>query len=177
MVAIDLLPKHWVKSDTTLTGLLAILAPCYDACMPAKWTTSHTFQIIIGAAMAVLAFLAKDPTYGPWAAPVLAVLAAIQGALGITSGKGVGSAAPLAAVAFVVGFASVTTACRAEAPLVDLGMCIASDAIKGVPIPTIVTDCSTDLATVVAALLGSKDPQVMASPAHAEAVATHPAGK
>ena len=166
-----------MKSDTTLTGLLAIPAPCYYARMPAKWTTSHTFQVVIGAAMAVLAFLAKDPTYGPWAAPVLAVLAAIQGALGITSGKGVGGAAPLAAVAFVFGFASVTTACQAEAPLVDLGMCIASDAIKGVPIPQIITDCNTDLATVVAALLASKDPQVLASPAHADAVAKHPAGK
>jgi hypothetical protein len=60
--------------------------------MPPKWTTSHTFQVIIGAILvgliAALTALLKDPTYAPWVQPILAVLVAVSGYLGITSGKG-----------------------------------------------------------------------------------------
>ncbi|MGA7118791.1 MAG: hypothetical protein WBY94_01775, partial [Polyangiaceae bacterium] len=60
--------------------------------MPAKWTTSHTFQVILGAILigliAALTALLKEPTLAPWVQPVLAMLVAVAGYLGVTSGKG-----------------------------------------------------------------------------------------
>lgn len=60
-----------------------------------KWTTSHTFQVIIGCVMAVLTFLVKDPTIGPYAQPVLAILTVVLGYLGLSSGKAFGGRPPM----------------------------------------------------------------------------------
>jgi len=81
-----------------------------------KWTTSHTFIVIVGCAMAVLAYLAKDPATAPWAAPVLGVLTALLGYLGLTSGKAWGKGGPPgAAVLLLVACTTLTgTACSAQ---------------------------------------------------------------
>jgi hypothetical protein len=83
-----------------------------------KWTTSHTFQVVIGCVMAVLTFLVKDPTIGPYAQPVLAILTVILGYLGLTSGKAFGGPPSSgAAVVFALClFGGSTLACNKPLP-------------------------------------------------------------
>lgn len=75
-----------------------------------KWTLSHTFIVIVGCVMAVLASLAKDPVTAPWAAPVLGVLTALLGYLGLNSGKAWGKPPGSAVVVLAIGlsFGEVT---------------------------------------------------------------------
>ena len=127
------------------------LPGCSVQIMPAKWTTSHTFQVIFGSAAAVLAFLAKDPAYGPWASPVLSVLIAVQLALGVTSGKGVGGgSAPLATIAFVLGFGITALHLAACTPaqgaaLANLPGLVLQDIEAGKGLPQIEADVSASI--------------------------------
>jgi hypothetical protein len=58
--------------------------------MKPAWATSHTFIVVIGCVMAVLTYLVHDPTLGPYAQTALAILTALIGYLGLSSGQAFG---------------------------------------------------------------------------------------
>ena len=125
--------------------------------MPAKWTTSHTVQVILGAIVlgliASLTALSKDPTYGPWVQPVLAVLVVLSGYFGITSGKGAngiwgGGAAGVLVLTFGL---STLTACppgtNVPPVIVTDATCLAGwitvDLENGMALPAALADAAT----------------------------------
>jgi hypothetical protein len=175
--------QRWRLDGAVETGARSDVAICCRtparvrlASMPAKWTISHTFQVILGAIVlgliASLTALSKDPTYGPWVQPVLAVLVVLSGYFGITSGKGANGIGGGGGAAILMVFVGGTwiSACQAAAPTANLGACILADVAKQDTIAQIALDCGADIPSVLIALLESVDPAVLASKAHAEAV-------
>jgi hypothetical protein len=77
-------------------------------------------------------------------------------------------------IAGVVLFAALVAACPAAGPVVapvgNLAVCVAKDALAGKSIVDIVVDCASTLEEVIAALLSATDTPTLASKAHAEAV-------
>lgn len=116
-----------------------------------KWTASHTL-IVIGTAIllglaAFLRQLVTDPTYGPWAAPALAIVVAILGYLGVTSGKGVGG--PPGAAAILVLFVAwpLASACTPAqvAAIEDVPGLVLQDLEAGKTLPQIEADVSASI--------------------------------
>ncbi len=125
--------------------------------MPAKWTTSHTVQVILGAIVlgliASLTALSKDPTYWPWVQPVLAVLVVLSGYLGITSGRGangIGGGGAAGVLVLTFGL-STLTACAPGTTvppvIVTDATCLAGwitvDLENGMGLPAALADAAT----------------------------------
>ena len=125
--------------------------------MPAKWTTSHTVQVILGAILigliAALTALLKEPTFAPWVQPVLAMLVAVAGYLGITSGKGangIGGGGAAGVLVLTFGL-STLTACAPGTTvppvIVTDATCLAGwitvDLENGMALPAALADAAT----------------------------------
>ena len=125
--------------------------------MPAKWTTSHTVQVILGAILigliAALTALLKEPTFAPWVQPVLAVLVAVAGYLGVTSGKGtngIGGGGAAGVLVLTFGL-STLTACapgtNVPPVIVTDATCLAGwitvDLENGMALPAALADAAT----------------------------------
>ena len=125
--------------------------------MPAKWTTSHTFQVILGAILigliAALTALLKEPTLAPWVQPVLAMLVAVAGYLGVTSGKGtngIGGGGAAGVLVLTFGL-STLTACAPGTTvppvIVTDATCLAGwitvDLENGMALPAALADAAT----------------------------------
>lgn len=150
-----------------------------------KWTASHTFQVVIGAVMAVLTFLSTDSTLGPYAKPALGILTALLTYLGLSSGKAFGrpsgGAGAAAILMLCVGLPLGSTACAPAAPAVaPAASCVSAviaDAVAGLTIPEIVAKeqgpCIQDAEQVIALLIGSlaDHPELANTPAMKSALA------
>lgn len=75
----------------------------------------------------------------------------------------------LLSTVFVVSLSACFTG-KSVQPAANLAVCIANDALVGKPVAQIAVDCGTDIEQVILSLLGSSDPNVNATPAHAESL-------
>jgi hypothetical protein len=151
--------------------------------MPTKFTPGHAVMIVLGGLMALLTYLDTDAfcavtppmVWCGWTKPGLMVLTVLMGYFGFTTGKAVnGLGGPKGpAIVMLLGLGLVH--CQAVAPAANLGQCILADVSKGDSIAQIATDCGADIPSVLIAILESVDPGVLASKAHAEAVAVQAA--
>jgi hypothetical protein len=137
--------------------------------------------VLTGASGALAAIFKLQPTWA-WIAAVLPVLAVVESYFTVPASKdgpksAVGKLPPLYVLFFVCALGLACAGCpQADATIpadVVLIECVADDAVAQKPIAQIVTDCGTDLDTVVAILLASKKPTVAQSPAALEAKAAH----
>jgi len=132
--------------------------------------------ILVGGIGALQAIAKVEPTWA-WVATIVQVLTAVE--LFLTpapsgpkppAGPIVGALGLLALAVVLCGCPQAAATIPADVVLVE---CVADDAVAGKPVAQIVTDCGTDLDTVVAILLASKKPSVANSLAAGEARVVH----